>query len=119
MTARFAGKVAFVTGAASGIGRAIAERFAAEGASVVIADIDAKAGADTVKAIGDALAPAAIAWATYAGHRYAEELDEPELLDCICDGSPTYAWSYADCEVWHPATPAATIRAVRRILPAK
>jgi rhamnulose-1-phosphate aldolase/alcohol dehydrogenase len=35
-----AGKVAFVTGAASGIGRAIAERFAAEGAHVVVTDID-------------------------------------------------------------------------------
>ena len=49
----------------------------------------------------------------------ADELDEPGLLDCICDGSPTYAWSYSDREVWHPASPAATIRAVRRILPAK
>jgi len=48
----------------------------------------------------------------------AEKLDEPRLLDCICDGSPTYAWSYSDREVWHPASPAATIRAVRRILPA-
>ena len=25
------------------------------------------------------------------------------LLDCIRDGSPTYAWSYADRDVWHPA----------------
>jgi 3-hydroxybutyrate dehydrogenase len=37
---RLDGKVAIVTGAASGIGRAMARRFAAEGANVVIADLD-------------------------------------------------------------------------------
>jgi 3-hydroxybutyrate dehydrogenase len=37
---RLAGKVAIVTGAVSGIGRAVAQRFAAEGAKVVIADLD-------------------------------------------------------------------------------
>jgi len=36
----FAGKVAVVTGAASGIGRALAERFAAEGMKVVLADVE-------------------------------------------------------------------------------
>lgn len=41
MAGRFSGKVAFVTGAASGIGRACAQRLAAEGAAVVVADIDA------------------------------------------------------------------------------
>jgi NAD(P)-dependent dehydrogenase (short-subunit alcohol dehydrogenase family) len=35
-----AGKIALVTGAASGIGRAVAERFAEEGAHVVVTDID-------------------------------------------------------------------------------
>jgi 3(or 17)beta-hydroxysteroid dehydrogenase len=40
VSGRLAGKAAFVTGAASGIGRAIAERFAAEGARVAIADLD-------------------------------------------------------------------------------
>ena len=39
MSGRFDGKVAFVTGATSGIGRATALTFGPEGASVVVADI--------------------------------------------------------------------------------
>ena len=38
-------------------------------------------GIDSIKLIGDAEAPAPIAWATYAGHRYARELDMPEIGD--------------------------------------
>jgi NAD(P)-dependent dehydrogenase (short-subunit alcohol dehydrogenase family) len=41
---RLEGKLAVVTGAGSGIGEAIARRFASEGAEVVVADIDAAAG---------------------------------------------------------------------------
>ena len=48
---RLAGKVSIVTGAASGIGRATAELFAREGASVVVADIDQQQGRDTVRRI--------------------------------------------------------------------
>ena len=41
------------------------------------------AGIKSVKLIGDAAAPGPIAWATYAGHRYARELDEPDRGDAL------------------------------------
>lgn len=47
----FRGRVAVVTGAASGIGRALAERFAAEGMIVVLADIDAERLHATARAL--------------------------------------------------------------------
>jgi len=47
----FDGKVALVTGAASGIGRAAALAFAREGASVVVADVDIDRGPQTVATI--------------------------------------------------------------------
>ncbi len=43
----------------------------------------ADAGLKSVKIIGDAQAPGPIAWATYAGHRYARELDEVDIGDAL------------------------------------
>ncbi|MEV4146766.1 bifunctional aldolase/short-chain dehydrogenase [Amycolatopsis sp. NPDC049691] len=49
-----AGRIALVTGAGSGIGKAIAVRLAAEGACVAIADLNASAAAETAAEIGNA-----------------------------------------------------------------
>ncbi len=52
MTGRLEGKVAVITGAASGIGAASAVRFSDEGAKVVVADVDARAGQALADRIG-------------------------------------------------------------------
>src|SRR5437588_12099019 len=48
------GKVAVITGAASGMGRATAVRFAKEGAAVVVADLNSQAGEETIAEIAAA-----------------------------------------------------------------
>jgi Dehydrogenases with different specificities (related to short-chain alcohol dehydrogenases) len=63
MTKDFAGKVAFVTGAASGIGEAIARQLAARGAKVVVADLkleSARKVVDAIKADGGEAAAVAV-----------------------------------------------------------
>ena len=75
----FSGKVAIVTGAASGIGLATAKRLGASGATVVIADISpthAEAAADAVSAAG---APAA--WASVC------DVSDEGQVNAVVDGT--------------------------------
>ncbi|CAM4441085.1 NAD(P)-dependent dehydrogenase (short-subunit alcohol dehydrogenase family) [Paenibacillus endophyticus] len=73
---RLNGKVAVITGAASGMGKAIAELFAAEGASVVVSDLHAES-AQTVVAAIEANGGKAIAVAC----NVAKEEDVQHLID--------------------------------------
>ena len=70
------GKVALVTGAGSGIGRAAALLFAAEGARVVVNDISVEGGAETVRMI-----EAARAEATFVEADVSDEAQVRALID--------------------------------------
>ncbi len=61
MSGRLAGKRAVVTGAAQGIGKAIAQAFVAEGAELVLADIDAGRLAATAEELGQEAFPCDVA----------------------------------------------------------
>lgn len=79
------GEIAIVTGAARGIGRAIAERYAAEGARVALFDFDGEAAADVAAAIGPAATGVAVdvgdeASVGAAVAQAAERLGAPTVL---------------------------------------
>jgi NAD(P)-dependent dehydrogenase (short-subunit alcohol dehydrogenase family) len=72
--ASLAGKVALVTGAGRGLGRACANLFAREGARVVIAEIDRETGEDSARAIRDGGGEAAFVRA---------DISDPELVEAM------------------------------------
>ena len=77
---RLDGKVAIVTGGAAGIGRAICELFADEGARVVVADIDADGGAETARRINSARGAAGES-AIFVETDVSRESDVARLVD--------------------------------------
>lgn len=92
---RFEGKVAIVTGAASGIGRATAVAFGREGASVVIVDIDEKLGEEAATEIqnqgGEAIAhPIDIANESAVKKMMYEVINRWDHLDILVNNAGIY-----------------------------
>jgi len=85
--ARFDGKVAWVTGGASGIGRAICLRLASEGAKVMVSDVVDGGGEGTVALIAEA-----------GGTAEAVPCDVTKLADCqSAVAAIDAAWGRLDC----------------------
>jgi NAD(P)-dependent dehydrogenase (short-subunit alcohol dehydrogenase family) len=102
---RFSGQTAIVTGAARGIGRAIAERLAAEGATVALADINeagvqataAEIGGDSFGVGADIAEPESVT----ALHRAV--IDKTGQLDVLVNAAaivPFVAWDDLTFEEW-------------------
>ena len=94
---RLSGRVALVIGAAQGIGLGIARRFVEEGAKVMIADRDAKAGEAAAAGLGGL--PHAAFFATDIEHKdgaanaVSETLRRFEVLDILVQNAGIFPWN--------------------------
>ena len=91
MAKRLEGEVAIVTGAASGLGRAIVGLFIAEGAHVVLADVDTQAGQEVADQLGSAFVPTDVTNATAVSRLVEFTAREYGKLDIMCNNAGVFA----------------------------
>ena len=92
MTQRLAGKTALIIGAARGIGKGIALRFAEEGANLVLADWEAKAGRASADELGAQFIATDISRLAEAEAAVALAISRFGRLDIIVQNAGVYPW---------------------------
>jgi NAD(P)-dependent dehydrogenase (short-subunit alcohol dehydrogenase family) len=86
LQARLEGKVAVITGAAGGIGKAMAERFSAEGARVVVADLDER-GEEVAAKVRGLFVRTDVADASSVEALYARAVADLGGIDICCNNA--------------------------------
>ena len=92
MSGRLDGKVALIVGAARGIGKGIALRFAEEGAKLVLADTELEAGQTTAAELGVPFIGTDISLMTEAEAAVALALEHHGRLDIVVQNAGIYPW---------------------------
>ena len=106
MTERLAGKTALVTGAAQGIGKAIAARLAADGATVIVSDINAEGAKAAAASIGGKAKAIAADISDPASVKalFGEIQALTGGIDILVNNAsivPFIAWDDVDLDHWH------------------
>jgi 3-oxoacyl-[acyl-carrier protein] reductase len=93
MSGRLNNRIALVIGAARGIGAGIAQRFAEEGAKIVIADTEIEAGKATAAALNGRFVETDISRKDHAERAVATALEAFGGLDIVVQNAGIYPWS--------------------------
>ncbi|MGQ0485605.1 MAG: SDR family oxidoreductase [Hyphomicrobiales bacterium] len=93
MSGRLENRVALLIGAARGIGAGIAERFAAEGARIVIADTDTEAGPKTAQRLAGYFVETDISRKDHAERAAARTLSQLGGLDILVQNAGIFPWT--------------------------